>query len=301
MKHLALKCYYCTPKPSCSQWPHAQPHVCLVCIPFPTSLVMNQIPPTSQLQHIPQLDDPPALTNAPYISNSVILPSRPLLLGGRIPPIPPKLHKKIIEGHYIDMAELFPEHLETLNAAEEDHSKSSRPKLKDTSSILDWIQAFSIYVAVLSKDQPHRVPSLLAYQHLLIHSHTNFKQFNWASYDCQFRQKASACPELVWSTMDSTLWNLCRSEGPSLQTFYRSQSPSYSSTPICLEWNDNPAGCSRHNCRYAHICYRCVNLPSSVDRCHEAVSCPNKSKDPQPILYNAGYPPKHFTAGLSRR
>ena len=100
----------------------------------PTSLVMNQIPPTSQLQHIPQLDDPPSLTSAPYISNSVIQPSRPLLLGGRIPPISPKLHKKIIEGHYIDMVELFPEHLEVLNAAEEDHSKSSRPKLKDISS-----------------------------------------------------------------------------------------------------------------------------------------------------------------------
>ena len=99
-----------------------------------------------------------------------------MLLGGWILPIPLKLHKKITEGHYVDMAELCPEHLEALNAAEEDHSKSSRPKLKDISSILDWIQAFSIYVAVLSKDQPHRDPSLLAYQHLLIHSHTKFKQ-----------------------------------------------------------------------------------------------------------------------------
>ena len=133
------------------------------------------------------------------------------------------------------MVKLFPEYLEALNAAEEDHSKSSRLKLKDISNILDWIQAFSIYVAVLSKDQPHRVPSLLAYQQLLIHSHTNFKQFTWASYDCQFHQKSSACPELDWSTMDSTLWNLSRSEGPSSQTFYKSQSSSYSNTPICLE------------------------------------------------------------------
>ena len=262
---------------------------------------MNQIPPTSQLKHIPQLDDPSALTNAPHTSNSVIQPCRPLLLGGQIPPIPPKLYKKIIEGHYVNIAELCPEHLEALKVAEEDHSKSSRPKLKDISSILDWIQAFSIYVAVLSKDQPHRVPSLLTYQRLPIHSHTNFKQFNWASYDCQFRQKASTYPELDWSTMDGTLWNLCYTEGPSSQTFYRSQSSSYSSTPICLEWNDNPAGCSRHNCCYAHICYRCVNLSSSVYRCHKAVSCPNKGKDSQPILYKAGYPPKHFTTGLSRR
>ena len=51
--------------------------------------------------------------------------------------------------------------------------------------------------------------------------------------------------------------------------------------PICQEWNDNAAGCSRHNCCYAHICYRCVNLPSHIDRYHKTVSYPNKGKEPQ--------------------
>ena len=296
MKHLALKCYYCTSTPPCSLWPHAQPCVSRL-YPLPTSIVMNQIPPTSQLQQIPQFDDPPALTSAPHTPIIATQPCCSVLLRWQIPPIPPKLHKKITEGHYVDMAELSPEYLEALNAAKEDHSKSSRPKLKDIFSILDWIQAFSIYVAVLSKDQPHRIPSLLAYQHLLIHNHTNFKQFNWMLYDHQFGQKVSTCPELDWSTMDGTLWNLCQ---PLSQTFYRSQLSSYSSMPICLEWNDNPAGCSCHNCHYAHICYMCVNLPSGVNRCHKAVSCPNKGKDPQPTLYKAGYPTKHFNTGLSR-
>ena len=224
-----------------------------------------------------------------------------MLLGGRIPPISPKLAKKIIDGHYVDMAELCPDHLEALNTADEDHSKSLQSKPKEISNILDCVQAFSIYVAVLSKDQPHRVPSLLAYQHLLIHSHTNFKQFDWVSYDKQFCQKASACLHLEWSTMDGTLWNLCHTERPSSQPIYRSPSSSYNSTPICLEWNDNPGGCSRPNCRYAHICYRCVNLPRLVDHCHKAVSCPNKGKEPQSTLYKSRHPPKHSTAGSSRR
>ena len=152
-------------------------------------------------------------------------------------------------------------------------------------------------MVVLSKDQPYLVPSLLAYQHVLIHSHTNFKLFNWASYDCQFHQKASACPELGWSTMNGTMWNLCRTKGPLSQTFYTFQSCSYSSTPICLEWNDNPAGCSRHNCCYAYICYTCVNLLSSVHRCHKSVSCPNKGKEPQPILFTRLGTPEvlHYT------
>ena len=145
---------------------------------LPTSIVLNQIQPTSQLQHISQLGDPPALTNAPHTLNSVTCPCRTVLFRGRIPPIQPKLHNNVTKGHYVDMAELCPKHLEALNEAEDDHIKSSRSKLKDISSILNWVQAFSIYVAVLPKDQPHRVQSLLVYQHLLIHSHSNFKQFN---------------------------------------------------------------------------------------------------------------------------
>lgn len=98
--------------------------------------------------------------NALHTSNSAAQPCCLVLFGGWITPIPPKLHKKITEGHYVDMVELCPEHLEALNAAKEDHSKSSRSKLKYISSILDKVQVFSIYVAVLSKDQPHHVASL---------------------------------------------------------------------------------------------------------------------------------------------
>ena len=242
---------------------------------------MNQIPPVGQLQHIAQLDEPPANTSTshtfqPHVAHT----SSPVLLGGRIPPIPAKLARRIAEGHYIDMVELRPEYLEELNSADEDHSKTTRPRQKELSSILDWVQAFGIYVAVLSRNHPQRVPSLLAYQHLIIHSHTHFTDFNWASYDRQFRQKASACPGIDWATMDGTLWNLCRTDQAPPRS-NRAPLPHYNNTRICLEWNDYITGCSRRNCRYDHICYRCVNLPSYVDCHHRAVSCPNKGKEPQ--------------------
>ena len=44
------------------------------------------------------------------------------------------------------MAELCPEHLEALNVADEDHSKSSQSKPKEISNILVWVQAFCIYM-----------------------------------------------------------------------------------------------------------------------------------------------------------
>ena len=83
---------------------------------FATSTALNQIPSTRQLQHIIQLDNLPALTNAPHISNSATQPCYQVLLGAEILSIPPKLAKKITEGHYVDMAEFCPEHLEALNA-----------------------------------------------------------------------------------------------------------------------------------------------------------------------------------------
>ena len=88
--------------------------------------------------------------------------------------------------------------------------------------------------------------------------------------------------------MDAALWNLCRIES---RVSNRDLSPRYSKTRICLEWNDYVAGCSRHNCRYDHIRYRCAHLPDHhVDRNHREVSCPNKRKESQPNTSRPNHP-----------
>ena len=113
---------------------------------LPTSIALNQVPPARQLQHIIQFDEPLIPTNALHNPISVTQSCCPVLLGRQIPPISPKLAKKTIEGQYIDMEELCPEHLEALIAANEDHSKSSQSEPKEMSNILDWVQAFRSYV-----------------------------------------------------------------------------------------------------------------------------------------------------------
>ena len=198
-----------------------------------------------------------------------------------------------MEGHYVDMAELCPEYLEEINVNEEESPRASKPKQRECSNILDWVQAFGTYVAIRSRSQPQHVPSLLAYQHLVIHSHTHFKDFDWASYDHQFRQKAPVSPDIDWSTMDGTLWNLCRTGGAP-QMPQGARPPSYNSRPICLDWNEYPSpGCPHRNCRFEHICYRCVNLPSHINRRHKAVFCPNKDKNPQQNLNQPGTNSSH--------
>ena len=128
-----------------------QAHIYLHLPPTPSCLALNEIPPTGQIQHIAQLDDPPLqIHTLPRTTQT----SGAVLLGGRIPPVPAKLAKKIMESHYVNLAELCPEYLEEINANEEESPRASKPKQRECSNILDWVQAFGTYVAIRSWSQP---------------------------------------------------------------------------------------------------------------------------------------------------
>ena len=91
----------------------------------------------------------------------------PFHLGGGLLPVPGKLVKKIEKGRFIDMAELLPEHLSSQWEGD-DQSKSTKPKCKAVTNILEWLQCFGIYVAIISRKELHWVVDMLAYQHLVI-------------------------------------------------------------------------------------------------------------------------------------
>ena len=130
-------------------------------------------------------------------------------LRGGIPPAPAKLVKRIQEGSFIEMAELLPELLQ--NASLPDNiNKGSKPKPHSVGNIMEWVQCFSCYIAVISHSQPQRVVDLLGYQNLIITRHSEFPDFKWEEYDGEFRLQASASPTPQWSIMDSTQWNMAR-------------------------------------------------------------------------------------------
>ena len=112
-------------------------------------IVLNQIPPTRQLQRISQIDDPPfqANNNSQALQPHTAQSQGPVLLGGRIPPIPAELAKRITKGHYVDMAELHPEHLEELNTTDEDHPKSSRMLLA-VATLKELLTFLSVLVVI---------------------------------------------------------------------------------------------------------------------------------------------------------
>ena len=130
---------------------------------------MDCIPTANQLCGVLQLGNSPTLSHNP-VSTVAVFPvtqqstekaSTPLYISGGLPPVPAKLANRIQEGHFIEMAELLPESLRGSNSYDEDQLKSSKPKNPGISSIIDWIQCFSVYMAIICRSQPQRIVDLL--------------------------------------------------------------------------------------------------------------------------------------------
>lgn len=110
-----------------------------------------------------------------------------VVIGAGLPPIPSKL-AKIEDGEFIDMSKLLLERLGmTAISLEDDNSKFAKQKHRTVSSILEWVQCFGIYVAVISRAQLERVSDLLGYQALIIQASMEYQGDQWLGYDRIFR------------------------------------------------------------------------------------------------------------------
>ena len=172
---------------------------------------------------------------------------------------------------------------------------------------MEWIQCFSLYIAVISRRQPERVPDLLGYQSLIIDAHREYQGKYWMGYDRRFRQRAAATHMEKWANIDPTLWSLafagrgntnrcqlCFSTSHSLNNCELATDsqllmnpPAHSTRPsanfcnplpngrrICYEWNETSApNCSRLNCVYEHSCYLCYQDPTVSNKHHKAICC----------------------------
>ena len=109
-----------------------------------------------------------------------------------LPPIPAKLVTRIQEGQFVEMAELSPIQLGSLDAPDDEQFKGSKSKLQEVTNIVEWVQCFGTYIAIITRTEPHRITDLLGYQNLIIQSYQKYQKGCWVAYDCEFRRKASA-------------------------------------------------------------------------------------------------------------
>ena len=107
------------------------------------------------------------------------------------------------------MAELLPDRLGSFRSLTlEDKGGVPKSRRRAVTNILEWIQCFSIYIAIIAQKSPERVPDLLGYQSLIIDASIQYKGDSWVGYDRRFRLSAAANSVKVWASLDPTLWNL---------------------------------------------------------------------------------------------
>ena len=98
--------------------------------------------------------------------------------GAGHPPVPLQLAKKIETEVFIEMVDLLPERLgdKEKGCHRSKHSKRSL-------SILEWVQRFSTYIAVVAKKHPEYITDLMGYQSIIIHASLEYKGDCRAGYD----------------------------------------------------------------------------------------------------------------------
>ena len=194
------------------------------------------------------------------------------------------------------MSELLPDRL-GINAGPpvEGDKEDKKSKRRQVTNVLEWIQCYSIYMAVRAQKYLEKVQDLLGYQTLIVEARMEYEGDGWLGYDRRFRQTAAASPDMSWAKIEPTLWNKafagqarasrCKhcfslthvaddcdwAPTPSATHSPKQRSTGSDGRPrpplICYEWNHNPSStCRFPNCKYLHICWFCSRDPNATKK-----------------------------------
>ena len=206
-------------------------------------LVLGRVPPSLALPILPAFSAGSSASGAPITTSAVIsvasamgsassaasgsimsliLPQvehgarQPKVwVGDGLPPIPKKLHERILKWEFIELSELLPSGaLERVQPELEPQKfiimpglEVARPRKKPIESITQWIRCFAIYVAVLATEFPDAVPDLLAYMLAIMRAQAEYEEPAWRLYDEAFRDKAASTGNRKWALLDTHLYN----------------------------------------------------------------------------------------------
>ena len=97
------------------------------------------------------------------------------------------------------MAKLLPKTLSLPEYAATDEPANQKQKLHEVTNIVDWVQCFGIFIAIISHNEPNRIPDLIGYQNLVIQALIECQEGHWVIYNRRFYLKAFAAIIHVWS------------------------------------------------------------------------------------------------------
>ena len=112
-------------------------------------------------------------------------------------PVTSKLVVKIEAGKFVDMAELLLHRWGvTKSQTGNEPSRAPKPRQCTVIMILEWVQCFSIYLAVIVNKQPQRIPCRPIGLPDTHHRLTVATPRAWMGYNCRFCQRAAANPHI---------------------------------------------------------------------------------------------------------
>ena len=85
-----------------------------------------------------------------------------------------------------------------------DRARKTRSKISELS---EWMEAFAVFVAVISQKSPEVVPSMMSYMIQIKEAQSTWGGSNWLLYDWEFRERAEAKKLRKWDCRDSNLWS----------------------------------------------------------------------------------------------
>lgn len=224
-------------------------------------------------------------------------------VGEGLPPVPPKLAKKIRAGEFVEMEELLPE-----VCTRGDIEPEAKRRSRRAHDIFTWLQCFGVYASIRGSHSPQMIPELMAYMSTIIRTSREYAGAEWHTYDTLFRKHAALRRDSKWSVINPTIYSRCftsavrnpakcelclavthntwdcsqRDPSEDIETRLRSMeqsiqglSPAHPrpaiqfSGEVCRKWNKGE--CNYPYCKHTHVCSLCGGT-------HPAVRCTRRTR-----------------------
>ena len=136
-----------------------------------------------------------------------------------LPSVPLRVCERITKGEFIDFEDLLPDNIlcqatdnlevqaATHDAQRQFTTNLGRPRRR-IMDFTSWLDAWTLYAAVLIDHSPLRASEFLVYQQIITTAMQQFATEAVLNYDRAVRSARSGMPWLRWDTINHNLWSI---------------------------------------------------------------------------------------------
>ena len=164
-----------------------------------------------------------------------------LVVSESLPVVPGKLVRKILQGEFVEMAELQKDNMEVerRRAAAGEAGQATRVNRREVPDFDTWLQCFSMYAVVICSKYPGKAKDLWAYQAFMVTEYRKCGGRGWLIYDSLFRQQLPSIEAAEFGRINQSLYSttFLAHRGRTGQFCYRCSSSDHSQEECALHPN----------------------------------------------------------------